>query len=81
MGMSFSRWLQRWLGNIQCRDIGIYYALEHLHAHHVVVMGHYGCGGVAAAIASPPSEPISEADQEIQEWIKPIRDIYASSDR
>lgn len=63
------------------RHTTIYYAVEHLHSRHIVVMGHYGCGGVAAAIASPPPEPMSEADKGIQEWIKPIRDTYSSSDR
>lgn len=63
------------------RNVPIFYSIEHLHTHHVVVMGHYGCGGVAAAIASPPSEPMSDADKGIQKWVRPIRETLASSDR
>lgn len=59
----------------------LYYAVEHLHSHHIIVMGHYGCGGVGAAIGSPPAEPMSMADRGIQEWVLPIRDLYASSER
>ncbi|KAF9008170.1 carbonic anhydrase [Hymenopellis radicata] len=57
------------------------YSVEHLHSQHIVVMGHYGCGGVSAAIASPPPDPLSSFDQSIQEWIKPIRELYDSSER
>ncbi|KAF8889467.1 carbonic anhydrase [Mucidula mucida] len=59
----------------------ISYSVEHLDSQHIVVMGHYGCGGVAAAIASPPPEPLNSFDEAIQEWIEPIRELYSSSDR
>ncbi|KAF9008171.1 carbonic anhydrase [Hymenopellis radicata] len=59
----------------------ISYSVEHLDSQHIVVMGHYGCGGVAAAIASPPPPPLDSFDEAIQEWIEPIRELYSSSDR
>lgn len=44
-------------------------------------MGHYGCGGVAAAIATPPEEPLDAANTAVQNWIAPIRALYQNSTR
>ena len=44
-------------------------------------MGHYGCGGVAGAIASPPKAQIDAANGAVQNWIEPIREIFRTSDR
>lgn len=43
----------------------------------IVVTGHYGCGGVSTAIASPSPD----LEESIADWIQPIRDLYATSDR
>jgi carbonic anhydrase len=32
------------------------YAIAHVGVQHVIVMGHYGCGAVQAAIASAPDD-------------------------
>jgi carbonic anhydrase len=45
------------------------YAVEHLKVEHVVICGHYGCGGVKAAMQS--------ADLGIlNPWLRNIRDVY-----
>ncbi len=45
------------------------YAVENLKVNHVVVCGHYGCGGVKAAMQS--------ADLGIlNPWLRNIRDVY-----
>jgi len=45
------------------------YAIEHLKVNHVVVCGHYACGGVKAAMQS--------ADLGIlNPWLRNIRDVY-----
>ena len=45
------------------------YAVEHLKVNHVVICGHYGCGGVKAAMQS--------ADLGIlNPWLRNIRDVY-----
>jgi len=47
----------------------INYAVDHLKVEHVIVCGHYGCGGVKAAMQS--------ADLGIlNPWLRNIRDVY-----
>lgn len=57
------------------------YGVSELGVKHVIVMGHYGCGGVAAAIATAPSAPIDAANGAVQNWIDPIRAIFQTSTR
>lgn len=57
------------------------YAVAELGVNHVIVMGHYGCGGVAASIASPPPNQIDAANGAVQNWIQPIREIFRTSTR
>lgn len=45
------------------------YSVKHLNVEHVVICGHYGCGGVKAAMQS--------ADLGIlNPWLRNIRDVY-----
>jgi carbonic anhydrase len=47
----------------------INYAVEHLHVKHVIVCGHYNCGGVKAAM-TPRDMGI------LNPWLRNIRDVY-----
>lgn len=47
----------------------INYAVRHLRVKHVVVCGHYGCGGVKAAM-QPKDMGI------LNPWLRAIRDVY-----
>ncbi|KAG6828298.1 hypothetical protein H0H92_008458 [Tricholoma furcatifolium] len=54
------------------------YAVDSLRVKHVIVMGHYGCGGVAAATLAHNA---CDEDNPVQAWIAPIRQIYETSER
>ena len=45
------------------------YSIEYLHIEHIVVIGHYRCGGVAAAV-----DGIDEG--LIENWVSPVKDLY-----
>ncbi|TFK67455.1 carbonic anhydrase [Pluteus cervinus] len=49
--------------------------VKHTDVKHILLMGHYGCGGVQAAIHLPTSNP-GLADNAIQSWIGSIREVY-----
>jgi carbonic anhydrase len=47
----------------------VQYAVEHLRVKHIVICGHYNCGGVKAAL-----EP-SDMGQ-LNNWLQTLRDVY-----
>ncbi len=50
----------------------LHYAITVLKVREIIVCGHYGCGGVKAAIGEPQPEVL-------QDWLRPIRDLAASN--
>ena len=57
-------------GDPNCTAV-LQYAMEVLHVRHVIVCGHYRCGGVEAALGHVLHGPV-------ERWISPIRSIAAA---
>jgi carbonic anhydrase len=57
--------------DLNCLSV-LQYAVEVLAVRHVIVVGHYGCGGVAAALDDTPHGLIDN-------WLKPIEAIARES--
>ena len=46
------------------------YAVNHLHVRHVIVCGHYGCGGIKAAMTNHDYKYV------LNMWLRNIKDVY-----
>src|SRR5205085_8079866 len=49
----------------------IQYAIEYLDVKHIIVCGHYGCGGIKAALKPKDMG-------QLNNWLQTIRDVYRS---
>lgn len=54
--------------DINCLSV-LQYAIEILNVEHVIVCGHYGCGGIEAAVED-------QRHGLIDNWLRHVRDVY-----
>jgi len=57
------------------------YGVQHLGVGHIIVMGHYGCGGVRAAMLPRPNTTNDYSRTSVETWINPIRFTYMNTTR
>ena len=64
------------------------YAVDELHVKHIMVVGHYGCGGVSAAVDGQRRglvdhwlQPIREIRHRHRRELDAIADVHARADR
>jgi len=55
--------------DINARSV-IEYALIHLKVKHVIICGHYGCGGVKAALSN------DDLGETLNMWLRSIKEVY-----
>lgn len=46
------------------------FAVNHLKVKHVIVCGHYGCGGIKAAMSKTDFKPV------LNMWLRNVKDVY-----
>jgi carbonic anhydrase len=46
------------------------FAVNHLKIKHVIICGHYGCGGIKASISKTDFKPV------LNMWLRNIKDVY-----
>lgn len=50
-------------------DSALQFAVESLHVEHILVVGHYGCGGIKATLDGRHGDPIGD-------WLAPIHSLH-----
>jgi carbonic anhydrase len=65
-------------GDLNCESV-IQYAVQALKVKHIIVCGHYGCGGVAASMNEPSLGKIEGWLDHLREAFKPHADAVSAA--
>ena len=60
-------------GDTNCMAV-VQYAVENLGVRHIIICGHYGCGGIRAVLEGGASE----VPAHVQRWLSPLRHLAAA---
>jgi carbonic anhydrase len=60
-------------GDANCMAV-VQYAVERLDVRHIIICGHYGCGGVQAVLEGGASE----VPAHVQRWLSPLQHLAAA---
>ncbi len=60
-------------GDTNCMAV-VQYAVEKLDVRHIIICGHYGCGGVRAVLEAGASE----VPAHVRKWLSPLRHLAAA---
>jgi len=60
-------------GDTNCMAV-VQYAVERLDVRHIIICGHYGCGGVQAVLEGGASE----VPAHLQRWLSPLQHLAAA---
>lgn len=64
--------------DLNCQSV-LEYAVKALKVKHIIVCGHYGCGGVQAALNAVIDKETDPSLKNVNQWLEPIFETYKAN--